>query len=150
MILANISNKSEYYGIHPELDKALDLLTPEFLASVPTQKTLLDGEDLFVTRFHLTTLPLEETMFESHRQYLDIQLLTEGEERVDIAHPDKLTLTENKGDFYGYTGDGEQSVILRPGNFIIVFPGDAHRLRIAAGEPGKAFTRIVFKVKVYD
>ena len=34
MIAANIQNKAEYYGIHPELDKALDCLTPEFLENV--------------------------------------------------------------------------------------------------------------------
>lgn len=150
MIVANLTNKSEYYGIHPELDKALDLLTPEFLASVPTEKTLLDGENLFVTKYHLDTLSFEQTSYEAHRKYLDIQLLTEGAERVDIAHPDGLTLAENRGDFYGYTGEADQTVMLRPGNFIIVFPGDAHRLRIAVKEPGEKFTRVVFKIKVYD
>ena len=150
MIVANLRNKSEYYGIHPELDKALDCLTPEFLEKVPTEKQLLDGEDLFVTKFHLETVPFEQTFFEAHRKYLDIQVVTEGRERVDIAHPNSLTLTENKGDFYGYTGQAEQSVILRPGNFLIVFPGDAHRLRIPVEQPGEAFTRVVFKIKVSD
>lgn len=150
MIVANLQNKGEYYGIHPELDKALDYLTPEFLETVPTEKTLLDGEKLFVTKFHLETLPYEQTFFEAHKKYLDIQLVTQGRERVDIAHPDRLTLMEHKDDFYGYTGEGEQSVILRPGNFLVVFPGDAHRLRIPMERPGEAFTRIVFKVKAYE
>lgn len=150
MIVANIQNKAEYYGIHPELDKALDCLTPEFLEQAATEKTLLDGEKLFVTKFHLETVPEEETFFEAHRQYLDIQVVTQGQERVEIAHPDTLTLTEHSGDFYGYTGTGEQTVVLRPGNFLIVFPGDAHRLRLPVGESGKPFTRVVFKIKVYN
>lgn len=150
MIVANIQNKAEYYGIHPELDKALDCLTPEFLEQAATEKTLLDGENLFVTKFHLETVLEEETFFEAHRQYLDIQVVTQGQERVEIAHPDTLTLTEHRGDFYGYTGTGEQTVVLRPGNFLIVFPGDAHRLKLPVGESGKPFTRVVFKIKVYD
>ncbi len=150
MIVANLSNKSEYYGIHPQLDKALDYLTEEFLAKVPTEKTLLDGEDLFVTRFELETVSFEETFYESHKKYLDIQIVTRGMERVDIAHPDGLTLTERRDDFYGYTGEADQSVILKPGNFLVVFPGDAHRLKIAVHRCGEAFTRVVFKVKVYD
>ena len=150
MIVAHLENKREYYGIHPELDKALDCLTPEFLEKVPTEKTLLDGENLFVTKFHLNTIPCEQTFFESHKKYLDIQIVTEGMERVEIAHPDTLTLTEEKGDFFGYTGQAEQSVILRPGNFLVVFPGDAHRLRLPVEQPGEAFTRVVFKIKVYD
>ena len=150
MIVAKLTNKREYYGIHPELDKALDYLTPEFLEKASTEKTLLDGKSLFVTKFHLETVPMEQTFFEAHRKYLDIQVVTEGRERVDIAHPDSLTLTENKGDFYGYTGQAEQSVILKPGTFLVVFPGDAHRLRIPVEQPGEAFTRVVFKIKVSD
>ena len=150
MILANLSNRSEYYGIHPMLDRALELLTPEFLNSVPTEKTEISGEELFVTRFELETVPFEQTFYESHRQYLDIHVVTKGMERVDIAHPDSLTMHQQQGDFYGYTGDAEQSVILKPGNFLVVFPGDAHRLKIAVNAPGEAFTRVVFKIKVYD
>lgn len=150
MIVANLTNKAEYYGIHPELDKALDCLTPEFLANAATEKTCLDGENLFVTKFHLETVPEEQTFFEAHRKYLDIQVVTEGTERVQIAHPDSLTLTETQGDFYGYRGEGEQDVILKPGNFLIVFPGDAHRLKLPVTQPGEPFTRVVFKIKVYD
>lgn len=150
MIVAELGSKGEYYGIHPELDKALDLLTPEFLENASTEKTLLDGENLFVTKFHLDTIPHEQTFFEAHRQYLDIQIVTEGAERVEIAHPDHLTLTEQRGDFYGYTGQADQTVILRPGRFLVVFPGDAHRLRIPVNQPGEAFTRVVLKIKAYD
>lgn len=150
MIVANLTNKQEYYGIHPELDKALDYLTPEFLENASTEKTLLDGENLFVTKFHLETVPVEQTFFEAHKKYLDIQVVTQGMERVEIAHPDGLTLTEEKGDFYGYTGQADQSVILKPGNFLVVFPGDAHRLRLPVHQSGEPFTRVVFKIKVYN
>ena len=150
MIVAKLTNKQEYYGIHPELDKALDYLTPEFLEKASTEKTLLDDESLFVTKFHLETVPFEQTFFEAHKKYLDIQVVTQGMERVDIAHPDGLTLTEHKDDFYGYTGQADQSVILKPGYFLVVFPGDAHRLRIPVRQSGEAFTRVVFKVKAYD
>ena len=68
---------------------------------------------------------------------------------MDIAHPEGLTLYENKGDFYGYRGDAEQSVILRPGDFLVVFPGDAHRLKIAVDQP-EAVSKVVFKILVYD
>ena len=150
MIVANLSSKGEYIGLHPELDKALELLTPEFLKEASTERTLLDGENLFVTKFHLETVPEEQTFFESHRKYLDIQVVTEGAERVEIAHPDTLTLTEHRDDFYGYTGQGEQSVILKPGNFLIVFPGDAHRLKMPMKKTGEPFTRVVFKVRIAE
>lgn len=149
MILAKNRDAASYRGVHPRLDRALDCLTDEFLASVGTQTRKLDGDALYVTRFDYDTLPLEETFYEAHRRYLDIHVMLRGAERVDIAHPDGLTLFEHSGDFYGYHGDAEQSLVLRPGEFLVVFPGDAHRIKIAAGEP-EAVSKAVFKILVYD
>ena len=149
MIIAKLSNKDEYRGIHPRLDRALELMTKEFLSEVTDQTRYLDGEDLYVTRFDLETVPFAETFYESHKKYLDIHIVVSGQERVDIAHPDTLTLTQHQVDFYGYEGEAEQSVVLKPGNFLVVFPGDAQRLKIAVHEP-EPFSRIVFKLKVYD
>lgn len=149
MILAKNRDAAAYRGIHPRLDRALDCLTDEFLDSVGTEARRLDGDALYVTRFDYDTLPLEDTFFEAHRRYLDIHVMLRGAERVDIAHPDGLTLFEHSGDFYGYRGDAEQSLVLRPGEFLVVFPGDAHRIKIAAGAP-EAVSKAVFKILVYD
>ena len=149
MILARNKDAAAYRGIHPRLDRALDLLTDEFLASVGTETQKLDGDALYVTRFDYDTVPFEETFFEAHKKYLDIHVMVKGCERVDIANPEGLTLDENKGDFYGYRGAAEQSVLLRPGDFLVVFPGDAHRLKIAVDRP-EPVSKVVFKIQVYD
>ena len=149
MILGKNREAAAYRGLHPRLDRALECLTDEFLASVGTETRKLEGDALYVTRFDYDTVPFEETFFESHKRYLDIHVMVKGSERVDIAHPDALTLDENRGDFYGYHGDAEQSVILRPGDFLVVFPGDAHRLKIAVDQP-EAVSKVVFKILVYD
>ena len=149
MILARNKDAAAYRGIHPRLDRALDCLTDEFLASVGTETQKLEGDALYVTRFDYDTVPLEETFFEAHRRYLDIHVMLKGCERVDIAHPDGLTLDQHSGDFYGYRGEAEQSVILRPGNFLVVFPEDAHRLKIMADRP-EAVSKAVFKILVYE
>lgn len=149
MILGKNREAAAYRGLHPRLDRALECLTDEFLTSVGTETRKLEGEALYVTRFDYDTAPFEETFFESHKRYLDIHVMVKGSERVDIAHPEGLTLYENKGDFYGYRGDAEQSVILRPGDFLVVFPGDAHRLKIAVDQP-EAVSKVVFKILVYD
>ena len=149
MILARNKDAAAYRGIHPRLDRALDLLTDEFLASVGTETRKLDGDALYVTRFDYDTVPFAETFYESHKKYLDIHVMVKGCERVDIANPEGLTLDESKGDFYGDHGEAEQSVLLRPGDFLVVFPGDAHRLKIAVDRP-EPVSKVVFKIQVYD
>lgn len=145
MIIADTSDAAFYRGIHPTLDRALELLNDEFLRSVGTETVHLDGDRLYATLNSYETVPLEDTFFEAHRRYLDIHVLIKGEERVDIANPEKLTEFEHRDDFYAYRGEGDQTVILRPGNFLVAFPGDAHRIKIQTFGPC-AVEKVVFKI----
>ena len=101
MIYAKLSDAGKYLGIHPNLDRALKLLTPEFLGAVGTVRQSIDGDRLYVTRFDVSTSTDEARLFEHHSRYLDIFTLAQGEERVDIAAPEKLTLLEQHNDYWG-------------------------------------------------
>ena len=149
MIYAKLSEAGQYRGLHPRLDRALDLLTPAFLAGVGTERQRIEGDDLYVTRFEVQTSPDEGRLFEYHRQYLDIFTLAGGEERVDIATPAKLTVVEQHDDYWGCSGKREQSVHLTPGSFLVLFPGDAHRPGMALDGP-EAISRIVFKIRIEE
>ena len=149
MILDKLTEARAYRGIHPRLDQVLDRLNEGFLSTVGPKTRQLEGDALYVTRFTYDTLPLEETFFEAHKRYLDVHLMVEGEERVDLASPRGLTLFEHRDDFYAYRGQAEQSLILRPGSFLVVFPEDAHRIKIRVDEPDTV-SKVVFKVLVYE
>ena len=149
MILDKLTAAHAYRGIHPRLDTVLDRLNEGFLSTVGPKTMQLEGDALYVTRFTYDTLPLDDTFFEAHKRYLDVHLMMEGEERVEIASPAGLELFEHKDDFYAYRGDAEQSLVLRPGSFLVVFPEDAHRIKIAVDGP-QTVSKIVFKVLVYE
>lgn len=145
MIMADISDAARYRGIHPRLDRALELLNDEFLHSVGTVSTRIDEDRLYATLNEYETVPTEESFFEAHRRYIDIHVLLKGVERVDIANPERLCEFEHKDDFYAYHGDAEQTVFLRPGNFLVAFPGDAHRIKLQANGPCSV-SKVVFKI----
>ena len=149
MIYAKLSDAKAYMGIHPRLDRALALLTEDFLATVGTERQSLEGDALFVTRFDVSTSADETRSFEYHRRYLDIFTLAKGAERVDIAAPGELEVTVQSGDFWGCKGTAEQSVTLTPGSFLVLFPGDAHRPGMAAAEL-EDISRIVFKILIEE
>ena len=149
MILDKLSAANAYRGIHPRLDGVLDRLNEAFLATVGPETMELEGDKLYVTRFTYETLPREETFFEAHKWYLDVHLMVQGEERVELASPEGLTLFEHQGDFYAYRGEAEQSLVLRPGSFLVVFPEDAHRIKIQVNGP-ETVSKVVFKVLVYE
>ena len=149
MILGKLSEAKAYRGIHPRLDQVIDRLNDGFLSTVGPETMALEGDALYVTRFTYETLPLSETFFEVHKRSLDVHLMVQGEERVDLASPEGLILFEQRGDFYAYRGEAEQSLVLRPGSFLVVFPEDAHRIKIQVNGP-ETVSKVVFKVLVYE
>ena len=151
MIYAKNSDARTYRGIHPNLDLALEHITPEFLASVGYERTELKGSDVYATRFTYETVPETESFFEAHRKYLDIHIMVDGSEGVEIAPPESLAEFDRveANDFYAYRGEGDYKLVLSPGDFLVVFPGDAHRIKMQVDGP-KTVSKVVFKVKIYD
>ena len=148
MIYAKNADALAYRGILPNLDLALEHITPEFLASLrDNQRVELKGDLVYCTRFTYETIPQEESFFEAHRRYLDIHIMVEGEERVDMNRPEDLKLTDAQegNDFYAYQGESWHSTVLKPGEFLVVFPGDAHRIKVQVDGP-KTVSKAVFKV----
>ena len=150
MIYAKQKDAPAYRGIHTNLDLALERITPEFLASVGSERVdIVDG--VYATRFTYETVPAEESFFEAHKKYLDIHIMVEGREGVEIAPPEALAEFDRveANDFYAYRGEGDYKLILSPGDFLVVFPGDAHRIKMQLDGP-KTVSKVVFKVKIYD
>ncbi len=149
MIIAKNSEALRYKGIHPRLDAVLERLNDAFLSTVGHESMKLEGDSLYATRFEYDTLPIEETFFEAHKRYLDVHVMISGSERVEIASPDSLELFEHKDDFYAYRGGAEQRLVIRPGEFLVVFPDDAHRIKICETKPERV-SKVVFKLLVYE
>ena len=148
MIYAKQKDAPAYRGIHPNLDLALERITPEFLASVGSERVdIVDG--VYATRFTYETVPEGEAFFEAHRLYLDIHLMLSGSERVEIASPAALEQFGCQGDFYAYRGQGRHSLVLSPGDFLVVFPDDAHKIKMRVDGP-ETVTKAVFKVKINE
>lgn len=147
MIFASNQNALRYKGIHPNLDFALTHLTDDFLKSVGEERIEIRGEDVYCFRVSLQTKPEEETFFENHKRYADIHTVIQGEEGMGIALPQSLELYEEhpETDAYFYHGEPSQRIVLTPGNFLVVFPEDAHKTMMMVETP-KTFTKVVFKV----
>ena len=150
MILANNSTVADYKGIHPNLDAALAHITPRFLASLGTERVDIIPSEVWCTKFTYETIPAEESFFEAHEKFLDIHMMLDGCERVELSVPDTLEQFRNEpeNDFYAYNGEGQHSLVLTPGEFLVVFPADAHKIKMQVNGPCTV-TKAVFKVKIH-
>lgn len=96
------------------------------------------------------TFTPDKGRFETHDKFFDIQYLISGKEQFGICKRDGLVeeefIEENDLHFYKEP-ELSGSVLLLPGDLIVVAPEDAHKPRCCAGEP--MFVRkVVVKVAV--
>lgn len=73
----------------------------------------------------------DEAQYESHRQYIDIQWVYEGKERLMVADISDLTPSdaydENKDVIHYFDNNNMSSLVMSSGSCAILFPKDAHK-----------------------
>ena len=84
----------------------------------------------------------ENPPWESHLQFVDIQIIFEGAEDYIIANTYDLTPKEYdiKTDYHNWEGEGTARLTLSQGNILILLPYDAHRVGLAP-KTGKTHVR---------
>ncbi len=137
-----------YFKNKARWDKAFAFLKNTDLKSLPKGKVELDGENLFYTIDSYTTKNLEDTKYESHQQYIDIQYVYEGAELMGITTADKAVVTvPYKPDVQLYSSEAGEYAKATPDVFLVFFPEDVHRPCVKAGE-NAVVKKLVIKVKI--
>ena len=149
MILAKNDTARDYLGIHPNLDLALERINEEFFATLGTERVDIVPGEVWCTKFTYDTIPDEESFFEAHEKFLDIHMMLCGSERVEISAPADLEQfrSEPENDFFAYRGEGRHKLVLAPGDFLVVWPEDAHKIKMMIDTP-QTVTKAVFKIKI--
>ena len=151
MIVTNIQNLNRYLSLHPLFKKAFDWISSTDLAGLPVGKLVLEGDSLFANVQEYKTRPVEESFFEAHRRYIDIQFLAAGSEKIACAPVQSLSEIESYNedtDFHKLQGKGTQEVLLLPGEICILFPEDGHEPCLMTGSDRESVKKICMKVRV--
>ncbi|WP_438334763.1 N-acetylneuraminate anomerase [Edwardsiella tarda] len=149
MMLGDVQGLNEA-GLHPQLHAALC----RALAATPADKEpgryALDGDDIFMNVMQLTTQSPQEKAAELHADYIDIQLLLRGEERIlyGCAGTARDCEAWHEEEDYQLCQQiaHEQCVTLHPGMFAIFMPGEPHKPGCRVGE-AQAIAKVVIKVR---
>lgn len=108
----------------------------------------IEGKQAYATITDVPNLPLEKTRWESHRAYIDLQMMIRGSQRIGEAPVRSLQLTEPYSaarDVAHYRGPGRYCSA-RPGSFFLFFPGEGHRTNIRIGADTAAVKKLVIKI----
>ena len=137
-------------GLHPVLQDALT----RALAARPQEKAPgryeLQSDNIFMNVMEFTTQLPTEKRAELHEQYIDIQLLLTGEERIQFGVNGAARRCDEMHEEEDYQlcceiAD-EQTITLQPGMFVLFMPGEPHKPGCVVHEPD-AIKKVVVKVR---
>lgn len=132
------------------IQTALDWIAEHDVAHLEAGTYEIQGQDLYVNIQDITTRPIGACRPERHNDYLDIQYVVSGVERmgyVPYTGKESMLAALEEKDIILYTNlQGENFVDEPAGSYCIFFSNDIHRPGCAVGEPGNV-RKVVLKVR---
>lgn len=143
-------NLQQYKGISKNLDCAIRYLLDTDFTDMNTGKYSVQGDDVFALVQAPDTRDRAAALWESHQNYIDIQYLLCGEEKIGFQNTGLLTVSQPydaQKDIAFYQDNGQGFFVnLVPNTFVICFPADAHMPLVCAPQP-QQIKKVVVKVK---
>jgi len=153
MIFDEIVFADRYFPGNTAWVKAFDYLR-SLGPDAPEQDVALDG-DLLIGRVHAyETREPEGGGLESHRRYLDIQIVMDGAEGIDWYPRESLverTPYDEVKDVVFYQrpfGAAPARIDNVPGRFALLYPTDAHMAQMIVGGKKQFIRKAVVKIDV--
>ncbi|MBK0018891.1 YhcH/YjgK/YiaL family protein [Kosakonia sp. S42] len=118
---------------HPVIRQALVFLAQNDFQDFVPGKIDLIPDKLFCLLQEMDSVPYEEVYPESHRQFIDIQYLISGHERMGVSRVESglHTVVDDRTPqhdiIFWQVEEEEMQVTLKPSMFAIFFPQDIHR-----------------------
>jgi len=151
MIFDNINNIKNYSEMQ-DIYKALIFLSNINKDTCPKEKVSINGDKITANTITLTSKPIENCIFEAHKKYIDIHYIVAGTEGISTRNTSELTPVDtfNKDNDIGfYTGVPSGTYYLKPREFMICWPEDAHRVAMMDSMP-ENIMKIVIKIKISE
>ena len=113
-------------------------------------KIVLD-ENCFVLEQSYITKDKENCLYESHKKYIDIQYMFEGDEIMEVENVNNLEVTTPYKEDLDYAKYAQtknsSSLIIKQNELAIFYPNDAHMPCIKVDE-NKKVIKAVFKILI--
>lgn len=150
MIYDRIDRLKLYSFLSP-LISDLDLfISRNDLTALDSGEHKISGEDLFVRVMEYETVTGDASVYECHRDYLDLHLILEGHEGIACLVDDNLPVSREyskENDTVLFEGNAGKKQHLGPGDFLLLFPHEAHAPSLAISSVPEKVRKAVFKLR---
>lgn len=150
MIYDKVENLEFYFGKDEKLGKLVKAYREFEKAPFSDGRIDIDGDTSWCNVSTYKTKSPVGAKLEAHREYLDVQLMFEGGEKIGWAPTSECTVTdpfEDGGDTAFMTSDNTRFIDLKKGYFAVFFPQDAH-MPCIEDEAHETAHKLVFKCRV--
>lgn len=155
MIVDAIENLLKYEAMHPRFPKALAYLKNLLESGAEDGRHQPDGQDdsFYVNLVTGTTQPKDEAVAESHRKYIDVQVVIEGDELMCVPSATSLpavtTDYQPDGDYMFYApvpvSDCHQLQV-HAGQFVVFFTDELHAPMMSLNSAPTPVRKAILKV----
>lgn len=149
MIKDYLKNAKIYYNLSENLKKGFDWLEKNDLKNLSDCKYEIEGSNIYAS---IQTYETKDyANYEAHRNYIDIQYMVKGSEKIGVTDLTNCNTCINYDEerdleFFNINSKEEYYELLE-GQFMVFFPTDAHKPSIALDK--KEFVKkVVVKVVV--
>ena len=132
MILDSLRNWAFYCGADSRLKRALEYLAAADLNTLEPGRYEIEGAEIFMKVTEGELKREEEASLEVHDKYIDVQVLIAGEVET-MGWRERRECRVPRGLFVG----------IRPGQFVVFGPEDAHAPMIGRGRIKKAVVKVM-------
>ena len=144
-----ISDKIENLNLYKQIPEYALTFIKDLKKDIPCGKYTLINKDYANIEIY-NTKSVTDAKFESHKNYIDIQLLLSGTERIYIQNSQNLNTYipyDEKRDIEFYSNDVSKSdfITLDTTNFVMLYPHEAHAPQVGTGKEVK---KVVIKLEV--
>ena len=155
MLIGHVEATPQSHIAYPvAVARAVEFLQKQDWLNMADGRYEVDDEGSFAILSRYETKPMADCKPETHKKYVDIQFVAQGEEYLGWCpfSPDLSTAGEYDADrdvvFYEELVP-DSNIVLTAGGFAVLFPEDVHRpgASVFDDEPSKV-TKVVVKVPV--
>lgn len=149
MIKDYLENASTYFNISESLKKGFEWLKTTDLKNIDCGQYEIDGKNIYANVQEYETKT--EAKYEAHKKYIDIQYMIQGKELIGVTNISNCSScikydSEKDIEFFELNSQDEY-LELSEGNFLVLFPHDAHKPSISYKDKATV-KKVVVKVLI--
>jgi YhcH/YjgK/YiaL family protein len=149
MIFDTNSHLPQY--LPSEVWKELKPVIHRLNSDMPEGKCWIREPEIYAEVSSYKTRSAHEARLETHKRYVDIQIMLTGSEKMEVTPPDALipdTDYDEEKDirFYKRIETPAVRLLMEPGNFAMFFPQDAHCPQLTPNSEAQNVKKMVIKI----